>query len=112
MPGREKTYLVNCTVAADSPYTLYTTPSNCLAKAQLLYVSNSNGSNTVGITLTRNSTDYKILGGRSKTAGDVYELSHSYLALEPGDVIKITIDSDGDVTGIVTVEEEFNTNKV
>lgn len=106
---RQKSVIIACTVAADSPYNLYTCPANCRAMVPLVFITNANGTNTVDLQWYRASdtTSYYIIGGKNLGLGEFIQLSDGYIVLEPGDRLDVTIDSNGNVDALCTVEEMF-----
>lgn len=93
--------------------TLYTCPPNCMSRMVLLFVANANGNVTLNVEwyTVHENEHYYIIGGKNMNTGDYIQLSDSYLVLEPGDKIELTI-TGGTVLvdGICTVEETFIPN--
>lgn len=110
---RDRSVIIACTVAADSPYVLYTCPANCRAKVPLVYIVNVSGTNTITFKWYRaaDATDYYIVGGKNFSAGEALQLSDGYIVLEPEDRLEVTIGSDGTVDALCTVEEIFLSNQ-
>jgi len=113
---RPKSNIIACTVAADSPYNLYTVPLNCRSKVILLNIINAGAaSKAVDVKWYRKSEDtsYFILGDKSIAAGGVFEFLSSpngYIILEPEDRLDVTISADGTIDVVCTIEEIFTGN--
>lgn len=110
---RDRSVIIDCTTAADSPYVLYTCPANCRAKVPLVFITNANGTNTITFKWYRASLDtsYFIIGGKNTSLGEFIQLSDGYIVLEPNDRLEVTIGSNGVVDAICTVEETFLSNQ-
>lgn len=110
---RDRSVIVACTVAADSPYVLYTCPANCRAKVPLIFIVNANGTNTITFKWYRaaDTTAYFIVSGKNFSAGEFLQLSDGYIVLDPEDRLEVTIGSNGTVDALCTVEETFLSNQ-
>lgn len=115
MEFRARTYNVECTVASQE-YTLYTCPDNCRAQMVLLYVTNASGTTaTVNVEFDRADTSHvHILGSKNMANGDFIQWSGSYIVLEPGDIMHVTVTGTATphVDVMCTVEEYFLPNKI
>lgn len=110
MVDRAVSKIISCNTAGT--YTLYTCPLNCRAKIPLIFISNVGSTNTISLLWYRiqDSTNYYIFGGKNMTSGEFVQLSEGYIVMEPGDILKVTINSNGDVHALCTAEEEFAAN--
>lgn len=95
----------------DTRGVLYTCPPNCRSKMVLLFIANANGNVNVSIEWYRASADthYFILGAKSFTQSDFLQFTDSYIVLEPGDKIEVTLTNNAnpEVDVFCTVEEMF-----
>lgn len=116
-PRRLRSEIVACTVAVDSPYTLYTVPANCNSKVVLLYIVNAGGSsNTITVEWYRakDTASYYLIGGKNVASTEsikLFDPAESFILMDAGDRLDVTIGSNGTVDAICTVEEEFNANR-
>lgn len=112
METRAISHIIACTTA--TTHNLYTCPQNCRGKVVLVFITNANGNNSVNLTWYRaaKDTNYFILGGKNLSLGEFVQLSDSYIILEPGDRLDITLSTAGNVDAFCTVEESFISNTV
>ena len=92
--------------------TLYTCPTNFIARIKEVWVTNIDGSSAANITLkwtdTSASATYDLLSTFSVAADNYLQLSDTNIMLEAGDIFKAQASAADDLTVSLFIEEELN----